>query len=249
MLNSPFHAWINIFVPNSLAHSVPNTSTATQETVVFANLKQTGSQFLKFLLQLVPDLWQTLTLLIFKFQFLRWTEKKQRINWERKTAPSTFLFNSLFVYACAYKVGYHTLLAASNCSLRISEPFSLISFSLSSSEELCSLVSSPWDLPEGGPPWTPPSSLRSGSGSRSTNLQKTTNKRSPKQHTSKVTNKSHSSPPKDVKDYNKSKKCKKKKQNNCWWLKAQVECTSRIKESTGAAQMVSFKINNRKGST
>lgn len=36
-----------------------------------ADLEQTGRQLLQLLLQLIPDLWETLTLLVLQFQFLR----------------------------------------------------------------------------------------------------------------------------------------------------------------------------------
>lgn len=90
--------------------------------------------------------------------------------------PPLFHFTPTFVYVCKNKRRLqHTLFAASSCSLRISDPFSRISFSLISSEELRSRVSSPWRLPEVGPTWPPPpSTLDSGSGSRSTNLHKNT---------------------------------------------------------------------------
>lgn len=75
------------------------------------------------------------------------------------------------VTVCQHTVDITTFFAASSCSRRISDPFSLISFSLCSSEELRSRERLPWSLPEVGSTWPPPSSLVSGSGSRSTKLK------------------------------------------------------------------------------
>lgn len=73
-------------------------------------------------------------------------------------------------FVCQHDIIYCTFFAASNCSLRISDPFSLISFSRLSREDLRSRERSPWSLPDGGPAWPPPSTLRSGSRSRSIKL-------------------------------------------------------------------------------
>lgn len=83
----------------------------------------------------------------------------------------------LCVFVCvSIKTGCNTFFAASSCSRRISDPFSLISFSLISNEELRSRERSPWSLPEVGTAWPPPpSTLDSDSGSRSTNLYTSTN--------------------------------------------------------------------------
>lgn len=138
--------------------------------MITANLKQTGSQLLQLLLQLIPDLRQTLTLLVLQFQFLRCARETITTTFTRKDICIVNFFFRFCV--CQQKVGCDTFLAASSCSLRISDPFSLISLSLTSSEELRSRERLPWSRPEVGPAWPPPSTLDSSSGSRSTNLCK-----------------------------------------------------------------------------
>lgn len=138
---------------------------------MIAHFKQAGSQLLQLLLQLSPDLRQTLTLPVLQFQFLNCVGKisQSRLKKEGHLHRRHFYgsHNGSSVSLC---VCNNTFFAASSCSLRISEPFSLISFSLISSERLRSRERSPWSLPEGGPALPPPSSLDLGSGSRSTNL-------------------------------------------------------------------------------
>lgn len=127
-----------------------------------ADLEQTGRQLLQLLLQLIPDLWETLTLLVLQFQFLRCGT----ITLARKQICTVTVF-----FCCGHAMFcdqvYDTFFAASSCSLRISEPFSRIS-----SEELRSRLRLPCSLAEVALP--PPSSLVSGCGSRSINLNRTT---------------------------------------------------------------------------
>lgn len=146
-----------------------------QRAMITAYLKQTGRQLLQFLLQLIPDLRQTLTLSVLEFQFLKCEGDSVSIIFSKDEYLHCQLFFSGQTILCQHEVGYNTLFAASSCSLRISEPFSLISFSLISSEELRSLERLPWSLPEVGRTWPPASTLVSGSGSRSTNLERSRN--------------------------------------------------------------------------
>lgn len=147
-----------------------------QRAMITAYLKQTGRQLLQLLLQLIPDLRQTLTLLVFQFQFLKWEEENVTISLNEEGHLHCQLFFLGHTMHYVWNRLQHTLFAASSCSLRISEPFSRISFSLISSEELRSRERSPCSLAEVGTACPPPSTLDSGSGSRSTNLHGTTNK-------------------------------------------------------------------------
>lgn len=102
------------------------------------------------------------------FSFSSWDvkEKQSQPHLTRKASCIVNVFSGhATLCVCQHKVGYNTFFAASSCSLRISDPFSLIS-----SEELRSRERSPWSLPEVGTASPPPSTLDSGSGSRSTNL-------------------------------------------------------------------------------
>lgn len=108
------------------------------------------------------------------FSFSSWDVQEKRS--QPHLRGRTFALSTFFRFCvCQQKVGCDTFLAASSCSLRISDPFSLISLSLTSSEELRSRERLPWSRPEVGPAWPPPSTLDSSSGSRSTNLCKSRN--------------------------------------------------------------------------
>lgn len=67
--------------------------------MITANLEQTGSQLLQLLLQLIPDLRQTLTLLVLQFQFLRCARETITTTFTRKDICFVNFFQVLCVSA------------------------------------------------------------------------------------------------------------------------------------------------------
>lgn len=164
------------------AITVPNLMTVDWWSELSYYLKQTGRQLFQLLLKLIPDLRQTLALFVLQFQFLRFARENLHSTRRKKENKIYLCLQFCYFFQVTQSFGvsaqskyYDTFFAASSCSLRISEPFSRISFSLSSSEELRWRERSAWPLPEGvGPARPPPSSLDCGTGSRSTKLDTVT---------------------------------------------------------------------------